>query len=359
MDDIESTAYPLDLRTELEPGSQPGRTPGEEPPEEPTEGIPAVMPDRARRTPKTPNAMTHSTASGDDAPEPPTAVIPEQSAVVAEPAPRFGDANVLEMTLSRATGRRREDALLATATARLPAYQRIADHLRARIESGELPPGSDLPSEAQLRKQYGASDKTVRSAVAKLRSEGLVTSHQGSRTKVRPRPQFVTSDILAFDPTISRTGKRFRSWDNHGWTAVHEPGQYRTSAGHYHTALRVPPAADVLITRRQLLHTSGVQVIHSLFIPLAVAADNALAHPFRPPTDLYATLIDAGHELHWRDTTAAAMPSPDDTVTLGIPEGLPLLIHIRITLDHDNQPLALEETRLPSHRAIIAHTQTS
>ncbi|MFF7534859.1 GntR family transcriptional regulator, partial [Streptomyces bobili] len=37
-----------------------------------------------------------------------------------------------------------------------PLYLRVAEELRARIESGELPPGTRLPSVADISRQYGA-----------------------------------------------------------------------------------------------------------------------------------------------------------------------------------------------------------
>ena len=48
-----------------------------------------------------------------------------------------------------------------------PKYQQIADELRAKIESGELPkkPDGPLPTELELREEFGASRNTVRDAI--------------------------------------------------------------------------------------------------------------------------------------------------------------------------------------------------
>jgi DNA-binding GntR family transcriptional regulator len=81
--------------------------------------------------------------------------------------------------------------------------------------------------------------------------------------------------------------------------------------------------------------------------------------PFQPPADLYRLFTAAGHDLHWQETTAATMPSPDDAASLQIPDGVPLLIHLRITLTADGVPLALEETRLPADRATISARRPS
>jgi GntR family transcriptional regulator len=64
-------------------------------------------------------------------------------------------------------------------------YKRLAALLRARIISGELSVGQRLPSEKDLKDQYGMARETIRKAVALLRSEGLVEVRQGHGTYVR------------------------------------------------------------------------------------------------------------------------------------------------------------------------------
>jgi DNA-binding GntR family transcriptional regulator len=66
-----------------------------------------------------------------------------------------------------------------------PLYLRVAEDLRARIESGELPPGTRLPSVAELIKQYGGSNSVPTSAYKLLVEEGLVVSRHGAGHYVR------------------------------------------------------------------------------------------------------------------------------------------------------------------------------
>ncbi|SCL15840.1 regulatory protein, gntR family [Micromonospora nigra] len=60
-----------------------------------------------------------------------------------------------------------------------PKWERLADHLRTQIESGELPPGAKLPSTAELCTEHKVSAITVRQAIFKLRTEGLIEGVQG------------------------------------------------------------------------------------------------------------------------------------------------------------------------------------
>jgi 8-oxo-dGTP pyrophosphatase MutT (NUDIX family)/DNA-binding transcriptional regulator YhcF (GntR family) len=73
----------------------------------------------------------------------------------------------------------------------LPKYRQIADDLRARIQAGEFPVDTQLPTKPELMSRYGAALGTIDSAIGVLRSLGLVETRQGSGMYVRepaPRP---------------------------------------------------------------------------------------------------------------------------------------------------------------------------
>ncbi|WP_063771990.1 GntR family transcriptional regulator [Kitasatospora mediocidica] len=72
-----------------------------------------------------------------------------------------------------------------------PAYLRLADALRAEILSGQRPPGSRVPSIAELHREYGMSEQPVRQALRVLAAEGLIEGRPGSGTYVRERPTLV------------------------------------------------------------------------------------------------------------------------------------------------------------------------
>jgi DNA-binding GntR family transcriptional regulator len=55
-------------------------------------------------------------------------------------------------------------------------YARVADHVAARIEAGELAPGARLPGERDLAAEYAVALGTVRRAIEELRSRGLVVT---------------------------------------------------------------------------------------------------------------------------------------------------------------------------------------
>ncbi|MFE7116040.1 winged helix-turn-helix domain-containing protein [Streptomyces sp. NPDC057654] len=61
----------------------------------------------------------------------------------------------------------------------------IAQELRQAIKEGIYPPGSAIPTTAQLVEKYGVSKTTARTAQCQLRSEGLIEGRQGQRCRVR------------------------------------------------------------------------------------------------------------------------------------------------------------------------------
>src|SRR6266516_50111 len=68
-----------------------------------------------------------------------------------------------------------------------PLWQQLADVLRSKIESGELPAGRVIPSEATLSQEYGLSRGTVVKALDALERDGLVRRVQGRGTFVTER----------------------------------------------------------------------------------------------------------------------------------------------------------------------------
>jgi len=64
-------------------------------------------------------------------------------------------------------------------TVRPPAYQLLADELRAEITSGRLQPGERLPPEPELCVRSGVSRSTVREALRLLASQHLIVTTRG------------------------------------------------------------------------------------------------------------------------------------------------------------------------------------
>ncbi|QPH53210.1 phosphonate metabolism transcriptional regulator PhnF [Pontivivens ytuae] len=90
------------------------------------------------------------------------------------------------------------DSLTVIADEPLPAgedrfvWLQIYDRLRQRIEAGVLPPGTRLPGEHNLAGAFGTTRSTLRQALARLQSEGMLVARKGAGVYVRDRPATYT-----------------------------------------------------------------------------------------------------------------------------------------------------------------------
>ena len=109
-----------------------------------------------------------------------------------------------------------------------PMHVQIRNWLVARIDAGELPEGSRLPSEHELAAQFGVSRPTVRQAVLEMARQGFVSRVRGQGTTVLGRrreypirrlisfteehagsDRVVTSEVLSSELVLA--GERFAS----------------------------------------------------------------------------------------------------------------------------------------------------
>ncbi|MHA6802734.1 winged helix-turn-helix domain-containing protein [Salinifilum ghardaiensis] len=63
-------------------------------------------------------------------------------------------------------------------------YAKVADHIAARIEVGELVSGQRLPGERELAQDYRIALGTARRALVELRERGLVVTLHAKGTFV-------------------------------------------------------------------------------------------------------------------------------------------------------------------------------
>jgi len=89
------------------------------------------------------------------------------------------------------------ERLPARASRELPAYQRIQNVIRKRIDSGQLQAGDAVPSERELAKTHHVSLMTARHALAFLEREGLVERRRGIGTFVAP-PKIHFNKLMSY-----------------------------------------------------------------------------------------------------------------------------------------------------------------
>ena len=68
---------------------------------------------------------------------------------------------------------------MSNANYKSPLYIQLREVIRNKIEDGEFPVGTAIPSESQLAETYNLNPLSVRSALSALKYEGLLRSVQG------------------------------------------------------------------------------------------------------------------------------------------------------------------------------------
>ncbi|WP_413804243.1 GntR family transcriptional regulator [Streptomyces sp. OE57] len=76
-------------------------------------------------------------------------------------------------------------------------YQRIAQDVRDQIRLGRLKGNDKLPSTRELADRFGVAPGTVQRALAELRSDGVIYSHQGRGSYIRESAVEAVADPTA------------------------------------------------------------------------------------------------------------------------------------------------------------------
>jgi GntR family transcriptional regulator len=91
-----------------------------------------------------------------------------------------------------------------------PAYKKIQNVIRKRIEGGQLKIGDAVDSERELARIHSVSLMTARHALAGLEREGIVERRRGSGTFVAP-PKIHFNKLMSYTEHMSSRGLAPRS----------------------------------------------------------------------------------------------------------------------------------------------------
>ncbi|MQS12204.1 GntR family transcriptional regulator [Streptomyces kaniharaensis] len=235
-------------------------------------------------------------------------------------------------------------------------HKQVAAAMRQSIATGEWPPGTQLPTETDLAEKYGVSRPTVRLAVAALRSEGLLDVKQGRGTFVRTT---VHGPASAMERTVTVRGSQYETPADAWFGQGEEPTVYRTRTDAITGPLLGMDEGEAMFGCDRLITdpNGDGRALHRLLLPMEHVTGTPLAkEPGVTPTEAYAMLVAAGHNLAWRERVSARIPQPDERQALRLSEAAVLLVVHRVTYDQAaGLPLILEETRLGAETAALAY----
>lgn len=205
-----------------------------------------------------------------------------------------------------------------------PLYRKVYLALRDRIEQGEYPKGSLLPTESELEDLFNVSRVTIRKAIELLSSEGYVVTQQGRGTEVLDHK---TSQKLNFISSFTETLLE------RGYEVTSKDCSIEKTIPPISVAADLEIDSDSKVTRLYRVRLANDKPIAIMinYIKSEIAPD--LENRYRDSESLYQTL-----ERHYGvsidtavETISARVASMTEADILRIPEGAPLLVSKRIT----------------------------
>lgn len=203
-----------------------------------------------------------------------------------------------------------------------PAYERVADELRAAIVAGDVT--GRLPALTGLADRYGTTVDVARRAVEILRGEGLLVTKQGSGTYVRLFQRITRTSPARLSAGQWAAGKAIQDADTGVRPRTVDVVVAEVPAPDYVAeALGVDVGAAVLSrARRHVVDDRPVQFSQS-FLPLDIAFDSRIAYTDVGPGGTYGRLAELGHPpVRFREHVQARPPRPDEVERLDLGSSL-------------------------------------
>ncbi|MBW8484453.1 GntR family transcriptional regulator [Actinomadura parmotrematis] len=242
-----------------------------------------------------------------------------------------------------------------------PAYARIADALRDLIRDGTHPPGTRLPTLAELSARYGVSQIVVRGAITLLRNEGLVETRRGGGTVVRVAPptrRVAMDRYRAFDRRAGAPATAFTRDQGIGWSEYRLDREFtRTLATPELAALFELPSRTELLRRRFVFYARGEpQQISVNYLPWQLVGDTPVSDPAREPWPggTLAQLSFLGRPpTRVEEAVRSRMPTPEEAETLGMPAGIPVIAVTRRLLSDGDVLEVCRDIVIPADRVVL------
>ena len=228
-----------------------------------------------------------------------------------------------------------------------PRYIQVATVLRRLVERGALSTGDALPSERDLSAATQLSRVTVRKAIEKLLSEGVLSRRHGSGTFVARRIEQPLSVLAGFSEDIQSRGRDPGS----NWLSKILARPTPEEA----MAVGVRPNETVVRLSRVRTADGEPLAIEHTVVPAALLPSTDLVG-----ASLYAALAERGHRpatgiQHLR----AALASHEEARLLLVPAGSAILRIERRSFLENGRPVEFTRSAYRGDRYDFVATMTS
>jgi GntR family transcriptional regulator len=264
-----------------------------------------------------------------------------------------------------------------------PMYKRVAEDLRARIESGEIAPGSKLPTEVELMDEYGEkfgspsggvsiSRNTVRDAIKLLATRGLVVSRAGKGTfVVRKIDPFVST--LSGSPEVGRETVRYMSEVDSYASEVEASGrkpdvsiprvEVQRASGRVASLLALPEGTMVISRYQERSIDETPWSMQTTYYPMEWVTRGAsrllIAENITDGIIGYVEDVLGVKQVGLHDLITARVANNHESAFFDLPEdGQVAVFEIsRVGFDEDSNPIRLTVTVYPADRNYLAYDE--
>ena len=242
-------------------------------------------------------------------------------------------------------------------------YHAIAGELRARIERGTYEPGSRLPAEDALAREFDVSRQTVNKALLRLRAEGLVRVERGVGTTVRELPMLTTKRIGRQAPAQREAGEARGAFQGElaslGYTSRSEVQVTRED----------PPASvrelfgddEQAVVRRRKMFAGDVPVqLATGYYPVGVAEGTEIEQQDTGPGGTYSRLAELGHApVKFRERIRLRLATDDEAAFLRLDTEQRVYAVERIASDSNGRAVEVNMIVMPAHQWQLVYEWTA
>jgi DNA-binding GntR family transcriptional regulator len=226
-----------------------------------------------------------------------------------------------------------------------PKYAQVIDELRRRIESGEYPPGSLLPSENQLSEEFQIARPTVVRALRVLRQDGWIETQQGKGSFVRGRPALAGLETARPGEEALRRDESREAGDLIEAAMTRPPARVAALLGD-------PGDSELLCRRRLVRHEGEPSEIVTWWIPakLADGTDLASTEPLHGGVRAHLARRKGIRIDHVLEQVVARHPAGQEAKLLGVTKTAPMLVLYVTARDASGDPVLVLELVMPGDR---------
>lgn len=231
----------------------------------------------------------------------------------------------------------------------LPKYLQIAGYLRDQIVRGDLPPGTEVPSERELAATWRVARPTATKALQALRQQGFVEARRGAGTFVR--------DV---NPAAPRARERYERaaamgtmYSDAERVAFPFVGVLESPA---YVATQLGVGEGELVVKRQRVinnEATGPTELSTSWFPAAtaeVAPKLLVAERLLGGTVPHLVEVLGLRGAFARDQVSARLADDEERLALGLSNPSAVLVYWLVVFDSDGTPVEFDEAVYPQER---------